>query len=203
VAAEVNHHGNVDFSSGRHRAGDRIPFRPGVVSDLYPDDQIPILPDAHRGQLRIHVGQILLDRTALHAGPDDIEKREHARFGTVDDLLLELRKVSPPRPAGIDQRGLAASERVIIRLHGAVAVAVGSVRLRAPEDVRMDVDEAGRHVKAARVHHLAGARRRDVGCDLRNLAASHRHVKSSVDPVLRIDHVAVLDQEIEFRVLGV
>ena len=83
-----------------------------------------MLADPHRGELGIHVGQILLDGPAPHAGPDDVEEGKHARLRAVDDLLFELREASPSRAAHVDQRGLSGAEGVAVGLNGAVAVAV-------------------------------------------------------------------------------
>jgi hypothetical protein len=67
----------------------------------------------------------------------------------------------------------------------------------------VDVDETGCDVKPRRIGNLAGTRGRDVGGDQRNLVAGDGHIHDGVDAVFRIDDVAVPDQQIECRVLGI
>ena len=66
----------------------------------------------------------------------------------------------------------------------------------------MEIDQAGNHVQSRRVGHAPGARRVDRARHLGNLVAGDRDVHRAIDPVLRIDHVSVLDDEIERRALG-
>ena len=70
-----------------------------------------------------------------------------------------------------------------------------------PEDVGVNVDEPCGDVEARGIGDRARAIGGDVGGDLRDLAGGYRDVHDRVDAVARIDDVAVLDQEIERRVL--
>jgi hypothetical protein len=199
MAAEVHHHRHVRFTAGLDRTEDGIPFRPGIVRHLDPDDDARMLADAHRRQLRVHVGEVLLDRSALHARADDVDERQHPRAGPVDHLLLELQEISPPGAAHVDERRLAAPEGMAVGLHRRVRVAEIRILLRAEENVRVDVDEAGHHVHAGRIGGTSGGTRIDVRGDAGNLPSGNCHVHDAVHPAGGIDDVAALDQQIDRR----
>ena len=99
VVAEVDHHRHVHGGSRLDRTLDRIPFSARIMRDLDPDDRGRVLLDPHRGEPRVHVAEVLLDRAALHARADDVDEGEHAGAGAIDDLFLELREVPPSRSA--------------------------------------------------------------------------------------------------------
>ena len=65
--AEVNHDGHVCQLSRLHGAIHRIPLRPLVVSCFDPYHNLSVFPDTHGSELRVHVTQVLLDRSASHA----------------------------------------------------------------------------------------------------------------------------------------
>ena len=203
VAAEIDHDRHVGRAARLDAAEHGIPFGPAVVRDLDPDDDAGVLSDAHGRQPRVHVREVLLDRAALHARADDVDEREDARPGAIDHLILELREVAPARAAHVDERRLAAAERVVVGCHGAVAVAQVRVTLGAVEDVRVHVDEAGHDVESRRVDDAPRERRVDFRRDPGDLGAGDRDVRDRIDAVLRVDHVAVPDQEIELGVLRI
>ena len=124
-------------------------------------------------------------------------KREHARPGAVDDLLLELQKIPPPGSARVDERRLAAAEGVAVWLDGGIGVTQIRILLGPEKDVRVNVDEAWHHMQARDVGHAARRCRIDVGRDPRDLRSAHGDVHESIDAVRRIDDAAVLDQQIE------
>src|SRR5690606_41937834 len=51
-------------------------------SDL---DVVAELADPHRRELRVHVVEVLLERPAAHAVADDVDERQDARAGRVDE----------------------------------------------------------------------------------------------------------------------
>ena len=93
------------------------------MRDLDPHDHPWMLADPHGGQPRVHVREILFDRTAFHARADDVEERKDTCPGAIDHLLLESGKVSPSRAAHVDERCLSAAERMTVRRNGRIAVA--------------------------------------------------------------------------------
>ena len=155
VAAEVDHHRHVGLRAGLDGAVDRVPVAAVVVRHLDPDDQALVLEDAHRRQPGVHVGQVLLGRPALHPRPDDVDEGEDARLRRVDDVGLELVEVAPAGAAHVDQRRLAAAERVAVGRDGRQPVAQVGVGLGAVEDVRVQVDEA-RARRRGRRHRRSG-----------------------------------------------
>ena len=121
--AEVHHHRHLRQLARLDGPVHRIPFGAPVVGGLDADNHLRMLPDPHHRQARIHVGEILLERSSFHAGPDDVDEGEHAREGTIDDLPLELIEVAPARAAGVHDRRHAGARRVRVWLDGHVAVA--------------------------------------------------------------------------------
>ena len=189
VAAEVDHHRNVGLASGLDRARHRLPLRSHVVGHLHADDHVLVGERPLGGELRVHVAEVLLDGAALHAVPHDVQEGEDAGLRPIDDLGLELREVAPARAADVHHRRLPGAERVAVGRHRAGPVAVLRV-LRAPEQVGVDVDEAGRDVQPSRVDHPCGVCGRNVGGDGRDLPVGDRDVPHGVDAVARVDDVA-------------
>ena len=197
VVPEIDHHRHAGLLPCRNRSLHRVPLRAAVVGDFDADDHARMLPDAHRGQPGVHVGQILFDRPALHAGADDVDERQDARASAIDDLLLELEEVAPSGAARIDERRLAAAERVGVGLDRGIGVAEVGVLLGAEEHVGVDVDEAWHHVETCRVDRAPSLGGIDVGADARDLRSNDGDIHDGVDAVCRIDDAAVLDQQVE------
>src|SRR5690606_12642272 len=79
---------------------------------------------------------------------------------------------------------------------GRKTVAVCVARLRTEEMVTMNVDESRRHVHSGSIDHLFGGlvnRRRH----LHDLVVANRYVHNPVTVVLRIDHMTILDENIQ------
>jgi hypothetical protein len=172
------------------------------VRHLDPDDHALVLADTHRRQRRIHVAEVLFDRSTAHPRSDDVQECEHTRLRPVDHLRLQPRKRSPSRAARIHQRRFARTERVAVRLNRVVPVAVLRFRVMAPEHVSVDVDESWRHVESRCIDDRARPVTRNPRRDQRDLAACDGDVHHGIDPILRVDEVSVRDQQIEFGVLG-
>ena len=160
VAAEVDHHRHLGVGAGLDRAIDRVPVAAVVVRHLDADDHARVLADAHRRQLGVHVVRILLGRPALHPRADDVEERQDPRLRGVDDVGLELAEVAPAGAAGVDQRRLAAAERMAVGQDGRSARCSGRRRARC----RGRRGRAGRSAPARR----RGRRRRRRGSPWRH-----------------------------------
>ena len=63
--------------------------------------------------------------------------------------------------------------------------------------VRVKVDQARRDIEFAEVDHPLRVRRRQVLADLVNLVADDRDVKTAVALVVWVDHVPVLEQDVD------
>ncbi len=60
-------------------------------------------------QFRVHLIHILLE-IADHARFDDVDKRQNAGLGLIDDRAFEVEKVFGPGRAGINYRGHSGPE---------------------------------------------------------------------------------------------
>src|SRR6266404_146246 len=78
----------------------------------------------------------------------------------------------------------------------------GATRARGEEQVRVDIDEARRDVKAVNVDHLFGLRDADIRRDGGDLVAGNRYVHLRVDAVFGIDHVSAFEHEIVLSLQG-
>jgi hypothetical protein len=63
---EVHHDRNAGQLARLDSPVDRVPLRTLVMRHLHADDDRTVRRNAHRGQPRVHVRQVLLDRPALH-----------------------------------------------------------------------------------------------------------------------------------------
>ena len=198
--AEIEHHGHIRQLPGRDSTIDGIPLGTPVMSGLDPHDHAAVFADSHGRQSRIHVGEILFERPAFHAGSHDVDEGEHARKRPIDDLRFELREIAPPRAPDVHDRRDSRTRRVRIGLHSDVPVAEVSV-VGAVEDVRVEVNQPGNDVQAVRVGHAAGTGRVDLSRHFSDLAARDRHVHHRIDSVPWIDDMASTNQEVESRLL--
>jgi hypothetical protein len=69
-----------------------------------------------------------------------------------------------------------------------------AVGRHAVEDVRVQIDEAGRHGLPRDVNDAPGFRGRDVRGHPSDLPVLHRHVQRPAQVLRRVDHVAALQQ---------
>ncbi len=167
----------------------------GPHSGLDPDDQTFVAKRHLRRRLRFHVGQVLLELVAPHAVADDVEKRQHAGPGPIDDALLEIVEAPPARGSRVHDRGHARAQREAVGIQAVVA-GIGSSLARAGVHMDVNVDEPRRHVVSRRIDHFQGVGRIDVRCDCRYLSVRNGHIANRADPVPGIDDVAALQQEV-------
>ena len=171
-----------------------------VVRDFDADDHARMLPDAHRGQPGVHVGEVLLDRPALHAGADDVDERQDARARAIDDLLLELEEVAPSRAA---RRRRASSGRCGTsgcRAGTAVSALLRYASFSVPKNtwawMSMRPGTTCRPVASTTRRAWAGSM---LAATRAIFVAGDGDIHDRVDAVCRIDDVAVLDQQVELR----
>src|SRR5205814_8606357 len=134
---------------------------------------------------RFHVGEVLLELVAPHAGADDVEERQDAGLGAIDDAILEVVETSPPRRSGIGDGGDAGPQREAVRIQAVVA-GVGSTLGRSGVHVNVNVDESGRYVESGRIDDFQGVRGVDVRGDGCNFSVGHRDVTDCADVVPRL-----------------
>ena len=161
------------------------------------DDCLRMFPGHLSRALRVHVFGVLFDLAAAHPITDDVDEGEDAGLGAVNHALLEVLEIAPARSARVDHRRRATAEAVPVGVDAQVARIGAPARARI--DVDVNVDEARRDIQAVEVDHLRGGRRGDVLFDGGDQAFRDRHVPRLVDVVLRIDDVAVFQQQIVFR----
>jgi hypothetical protein len=91
--------------------------------------------EGHLGRgFRLHVGEVVLVFRPSHPGTDDIEKREDACFGAIDDALLEILKVAPAGAAGVGRSRNTGAEREPVGIEAVVSCirsAFARARIRA------------------------------------------------------------------------
>ena len=144
---EIDHHGNVGQRARFNGALDGRPFRSGEVRGLDAHDDARIPARHVGGRLCGHVLQILLEFSAAHAVPDDVQERQNASRGAIDDALLEVLEIAPARSADVDDRRDARTRRHDIGID-AVVTGIGSGLARSRVHMRVNVDETGRHEQA-------------------------------------------------------
>ena len=95
--AEIDHDGDAGHRARLDGSLHGRELRAGVMSRLDADDQA-FVPQRHLGRrLGFHIVQVTLESHAAHAVADDVEEREDARAGAVDDPFLEIRESSASR----------------------------------------------------------------------------------------------------------
>ena len=184
---EVDHRRLAAESTGLHRAIHRRPPGLGEVRGLGADDRIRVALHTGGRRFRLHVFGVVLHLTAPHAVADDVEERQHPHRGTVDDLRLKLREIPPAGAAGVDHRGCAVGQGVLVRLQPAG---------ESPKGMDVDVYQPRRDEPAVDVDAIARRMGRKVlfyRCDPTVL---RRHIADAVDPVGGIDDPAAAENEI-------
>ena len=126
---------------------------------------------------------------------DDVEEREDASPGASDDGLAEDREIAPAGRAGVGHGRHAAAKRQVVGINAALA-RIRIALAGAGEDVHVDIDEPGRHVKALHVHGLERRRRVDARGHGGDLAVADGDVTDLVDLVPGIDDVPAAQQQI-------
>ena len=146
VRPEVDHYRDVGHRPGLDRALDRRPVGPGVVRRLDPNNQPRMLERHVGGGLHLHVREIVLELPAPHAVTDDVEEGQHTRFRSIDDARFEVVEIPPAGAAGVGDGRHTNPEGEAIGIDAVVA-GVRTSLASAGVDVRMDIDQAGRHVQ--------------------------------------------------------
>ena len=193
--AEVHHHRNVRRCAGLHRALDGGPLRAGEMRGLDSNHRVFVLLGLIGCSGRVHIVHVLLDGPAAHAVAHDIQQRQHARFGAIDDAIFEIRKIAPAGAAGVDDRGHTAAKGEPVGIDAAVA-GIGAALACARVDVNVNIDQSRGHVESGDIHHLVGFGRVDRGRHLGDFSVLDRDIANGVDLVLSVDYVAALQQQI-------
>ena len=148
-------------------------------SRLDADDEVAMAPDRPARQTDVGMAEVMQFAAGRDAGSGDIDQEAaHVRQrGRVGDPLVDA--VGSER-SRVDPCGHAVRE---------------GDRRTAAAGMGVDVDQARRHVLAARIDRFGGVAG-DVGLDRRDAAAGDRDVADLVDPQRGIDDVPALDDEI-------
>src|SRR5262249_30602927 len=123
---------------------------------LDPYDYVFVFGCHRRDLFGLEVAADLFGDVRHHSQTGDIDQSQHARANAVDDGAPESFEIAPTGAAGVDHGGDAGAKAERVRLHAVVA----SPRVLDPggmEQVRVDVDDAGRDVQAGYVDCLPGA----------------------------------------------
>src|SRR6202034_2890165 len=129
---------------------------------------------------------------------NDVEEGENARFGAVDDALLEVFEVPPAGAAGVDYRGNANAEGKAVGRHAVVA-GVGAALAGSRVDMNVDIDQAGRNIHTLDVDGLERIRGGDVIGYFGDLAILDGDIHDRVDMVPVIEDMAAFEQQIVDR----
>ena len=140
----------------------------------------------------VEVGQLVGGRDE----PDrrDVQEREDARLAPFDHMATEARKAVAARRPGVEPSGDPRARRDRIRLDSPVC--------GAPVDVRVQIEQAGRH------HQPRGVQRRSD--PLAGKGAVHRGDDAAPDPDVHppqqpaagVHHLAALDDQIKVHGLS-
>ena len=138
---------------------------------------------------------VLLGDVRHHAESDDVQHREDACCGAIDDAVSEILEVAPPGTAHVDHRGHARAEAELVRQHAVVA-GPGVLHAGGGKDVDMRVDETRGDVEAADIDDGPGLCGIDIAAHGRDLPVGNGDVHDGVDVVARIDDVSALEQDL-------
>ena len=133
---------------------------------------------------------------AGHACADDIEHRENARLGAVDDAVLEILELFPAGTADVDDGGDARAQGKTVRVDAAVAV-VAAARAGAGVDMHVDIDQTRGYVEPGDIDDFLGLGFGDVDGDPGDFPILDANVPGRVDFVERVDNVTALEQHVE------
>ena len=168
---------------------------------LIADDQPRILLRHVGRRLGLHVVEILLVLPAAHAVADDVEEGEDAGLGSIDDALLEVLEVAPAGASGVRNGCHTDAERVAVGIQ-AVVTGVGSPLPCSGVGVRVNVDQARRHVQPGHVDRLQRVGRIELRVDGGDLSVGDRDVSDGADLVPRVDDMPAAKQQIVLRAAG-
>jgi hypothetical protein len=164
-------------------------------------DRLGIFASCVDGLVHFEIGDIRCRFSFQHAAANDVEEGQYANLRSVDHQLLERLEVLPAGAAGVHDGRHAMAERVVIGVDVAPAGAgISLAENGLGIDVRMNVDEARCDVVGAGVHGGSGPVRRQVGRDARDALAHDRNVEAPLPAARRIDHDAVLEQQVVDRI---
>ncbi len=132
--AEIDHYGQAGLVAGFDGGIDAVPIRLPIVGRLDADDGVLVL----RGEAGDGVGieVVLLGEIADHAEAGNVDEREHAGAGAIDDGGLEELEVAPAAGAGVDHGGDAGAKAEGVWRHAQVA-GPGARVACGEEDVNM------------------------------------------------------------------
>ena len=186
LRGEVDHGDGVAAPGRLQCAASRFPPRTAKMGRFGPDHVLAVLHDGGSAGDGVHLADILL-RGSGHAGADDIDKGEYAGLRGVYYGALEVGEILPTRPAGIDDRGHAIGQGVLVGEEPAAITAVG---------VHVDVDEARCDIEASSVDFPVGGAR-DFVIDGRDQPVFDGDSGGAVPLVFGVDEVAVAHDDIE------
>src|SRR5262249_42898676 len=142
--------------------------------------------------LRLHVFRVLLHvRPAAHSAADDVQHREYPRLRAVDDLVAKLAEIAPARAAGVDYSGHSCSKRETIPPHAIFANVFAAHA--AGEEMRMNIDQAWRHIQRRDINRRTHARSRNIRRHGSDLSLRDGDVAHGGDAAFRVDDVAPLE----------
>ena len=195
LIAEIHHHGDIGLGPRFHRALHGRPSRSGVVRELDAHDQALVLERHVRGGRGLHIGTIVLELRATHAVAYDVEKCQDARLRAVDDPLFEVLEIPPAGAARVGHRRYTHAKRESVRIHTVVA-RIGIALARPGIRVDVHIHQPGRHVETGGVDGLDRVFGIEMRRDGRNLAVPNGDVPNRADPVLGVDYMAPLEQQV-------
>ena len=132
------------------------------------------------------------DRERREARVGDVDERIEPRARLPDDVAAERREVVGAGVAARHAGGGALMRHQFVG-RNADRRAIG-------KDMRMKIDQAGRHQLAGDVEQALGARRRNVGFERLDHAEADADVALAAQVLARVEHVAALDDQIELVV---
>src|SRR5580658_1040551 len=145
IGSEVYHHRNAGYGSGLYRVLNWSPFRTGIMSGLDAHDHV-FVPLGHiRGGRGLHIRKIVLELRPAHSVSHDIQKRQDARFGAIDDALFEVFEIPPPRATRVRDCCHAYTKHEAVGIE-AVVSSIRTTLAGARVHVDVNVNQAWRHV---------------------------------------------------------
>ncbi len=198
VAAEIHHHRKVGLGAGDHRLVHGDPVIAVVVGGFDADHDVGIFLRHRRGGFAVHVGGVLLIAAAPHAAADDVEHRQHAGPGAVDDAVLEILEVAPAGAAGIDHGGDPGAESEAVRRYREVA-GIGALLAGAVIDMDMHVDQAWHDIQALHVDGLDRVLGREILRHPGDLAVLDGDVHHRVKIVPGVQDMAAAQEQVVGR----
>ena len=197
-AADVDHEREVDGVGGLTRAtqGFEVVLACDVAgqADLDAEDRIAMALDGLRCEIGVGIAQIeelapgVVGRERGLADDGDVEQREDARIGDVDDVLAQAGEGVGARGAGVDDRGHAFGDTV--------GIGRNTERSDAVIDMDVDIDPAGRDDAAGGVDDMEGVGGGDRVREPRDLAVRDGDVLDLRQPLSWIDDASAFHQQV-------